>query len=202
MNQHSNPWTPERDDRLTELWASGLSSRKIGDAMGMSKNAIVGRVHRMGLPSRPRPESFPLEAVTDEQRGIIRRMWGYAGQDAIMRAANMGWKRILKTAAVMDLPPRKATRAVVARAPAARINNSLVRAATIPLREDVSDRRVFDATQCSFVMVSTGRQHRYCDEPCVANEKGRPSPYCPDHYAICIIGAPGPKMPATFKWRD
>lgn len=39
-------WTPEQDARLADLLREGLSARKIGALMGMSGNAVIGRVHR------------------------------------------------------------------------------------------------------------------------------------------------------------
>jgi GcrA cell cycle regulator len=40
---------------ITLMWADGLSASKIGIALGITKNAVIGRVHRMGLSSRPSP---------------------------------------------------------------------------------------------------------------------------------------------------
>jgi GcrA cell cycle regulator len=48
-------WTPEQDARLQELWAQGLSASAIGRAMGCTKNAVVGRAHRLKLAARPTP---------------------------------------------------------------------------------------------------------------------------------------------------
>ena len=48
-------WTPEARQRLAELWASDLSAGKIAELMNTSKNAIVGKAHRMNLPPRPSP---------------------------------------------------------------------------------------------------------------------------------------------------
>ncbi len=48
------PWTPAGDDQLRALWAEGLSTAKIGERVGRSKNAVVGRAHRIGL-ARPSP---------------------------------------------------------------------------------------------------------------------------------------------------
>lgn len=45
-------WTADEDRKLTELWAEGLPGTKIGDALGKSKNSIIGRAHRLGLPLR------------------------------------------------------------------------------------------------------------------------------------------------------
>ena len=51
-------WTDEAIARLTKLWsqtAPVLSTRAIGARMGISKNATVGKVHRLGLPPRASP---------------------------------------------------------------------------------------------------------------------------------------------------
>jgi hypothetical protein len=51
-------WDAAQKQRLTELWAQddgALSTGEIGRRMGFSKNAIVGKAHRLGLPSRPSP---------------------------------------------------------------------------------------------------------------------------------------------------
>jgi GcrA cell cycle regulator len=40
---------------IEALWAEGLSASQIGLRIGITKNAVIGRVHRMGLPSRPSP---------------------------------------------------------------------------------------------------------------------------------------------------
>lgn len=43
-------WTPTDDARLTELWMRGLSARQIVDNFPeRTRNAIIGRVHRLGL---------------------------------------------------------------------------------------------------------------------------------------------------------
>ena len=48
-------WTPERVDTVTRLWNEGLTTAEIGRAVGMSKNAVVGKAHRLQLPPRPSP---------------------------------------------------------------------------------------------------------------------------------------------------
>ena len=48
-------WTPERIAKLEELWAEGLSTAEIGRRLGVSKNAVVGKAHRMKLPGRQSP---------------------------------------------------------------------------------------------------------------------------------------------------
>ncbi len=48
-------WKQPDDDLLRNLWDQGLSAAKIGDAMGLTKNAIVGRAHRLKLTARKSP---------------------------------------------------------------------------------------------------------------------------------------------------
>ena len=59
MNDTGNVWTDERLEKLKKLWAQGLSISQIGEALGVSRNAIAGKAHRMGLPKRPSPISKP-----------------------------------------------------------------------------------------------------------------------------------------------
>lgn len=48
-------WTDEQIEELKHLWEKGLTTGEIGKALGVSKNAVVGKAHRLGLNSRPSP---------------------------------------------------------------------------------------------------------------------------------------------------
>lgn len=48
-------WTEEAIGRLRLLWAEGHSTAEIGRRLGVSKNAVVGKAHRLDLPARPSP---------------------------------------------------------------------------------------------------------------------------------------------------
>ncbi len=48
-------WTPEVVESLRSLWAEGLTTTEIGRRLGMSKNAVIGKAHRLGLNGRPSP---------------------------------------------------------------------------------------------------------------------------------------------------
>lgn len=48
-------WSDEVVGRLRALWAEGLSTAEIGRRMGISKNAVVGKAHRLNLAARPSP---------------------------------------------------------------------------------------------------------------------------------------------------
>jgi GcrA cell cycle regulator len=48
-------WTAQAIEQLRALWAEGHSTAEIGRRMGVTKNAIVGKAHRLNLPARPSP---------------------------------------------------------------------------------------------------------------------------------------------------
>lgn len=48
-------WTPERIKILIAFWEEGLPTSEIGRRMGVTKNAVVGKVHRLGLKQRQSP---------------------------------------------------------------------------------------------------------------------------------------------------
>ena len=48
-------WTNEQVDQLREMWAEGLTANEIAKKLGVTKNAIVGKVHRLCLKARPSP---------------------------------------------------------------------------------------------------------------------------------------------------
>ena len=61
-------WTDERVEKLKKLWAEGLSASQIAAQLGgVSRNAVIGKVHRLGLAGRataprverPRPAPQP-----------------------------------------------------------------------------------------------------------------------------------------------
>ncbi|WP_242122787.1 GcrA family cell cycle regulator [Sphingobium sp. Sx8-8] len=49
-------WTDERIDQLKAMWERGLTASQIADELGgVSRNAVIGKAHRLGLQSRPSP---------------------------------------------------------------------------------------------------------------------------------------------------
>ena len=49
-------WTDERIDRLKTMWSDGATASQIAEELGgVSRNAVIGKAHRLGLDSRPSP---------------------------------------------------------------------------------------------------------------------------------------------------
>ncbi len=49
-------WTDERIERLKKMWAQGATASQIADDLGgVSRNAVIGKAHRLGLEQRPSP---------------------------------------------------------------------------------------------------------------------------------------------------
>ena len=62
----SSDWTDATIARLRQLWAEGHATAEIGRRLGVSKNAVVGKAHRLHLPSRPSP-------IRKDQASALRR---------------------------------------------------------------------------------------------------------------------------------
>jgi len=65
----SNPWTDWRIETLKKLWKDNLSAEIIGKRINMSRNAVLGKIHRMGLseerapPPGPKKKPVPKDKV-------------------------------------------------------------------------------------------------------------------------------------------
>ena len=56
-------WTEERVALLKKLWLEGLSASQIAKQLGgVTRNAVIGKVHRLGLSGRATPSSPPRPA--------------------------------------------------------------------------------------------------------------------------------------------
>ena len=56
-------WTDERVETLKKLWLDGLSASQIAKQLGgVTRNAVIGKVHRLGLSGRAAP-SQPTRPV-------------------------------------------------------------------------------------------------------------------------------------------
>jgi hypothetical protein len=126
----SHDWTPASIATLRQLWDEGLTATEIGMRMGLNKNQVVGKAHRLQLPRRTSPRNVTLARQWTEADDVtLRQLYG-----GFMTAAEIGARMgrsksaIAHRAANLGLSAgRRASqrsRAVVAR-PAARARQEL-----------------------------------------------------------------------------
>jgi GcrA cell cycle regulator len=49
-------WTEDRIETLRSLWMQGLTASQIAERLGsVSRNAVIGKAHRLGVSARPSP---------------------------------------------------------------------------------------------------------------------------------------------------
>lgn len=67
-------WTDEMVEGLRQMWDEGLTANEIAKRLGVSKNSIVGKVHRLCLKARPSPikrKDVVEETVVDNVQEVV-----------------------------------------------------------------------------------------------------------------------------------
>ncbi|MDE2515173.1 MAG: GcrA cell cycle regulator [Rhodospirillales bacterium] len=156
-------WNDEIIQRLRALWDEGHSTAEIGRRLGVSKNAVVGKAHRLDLPARPSPirrEGAP---------GVAPR------RVAPRRPAGPTLPPLSSASAA--LPAMAAPRPAVAapqRAPAP---------APAPRIQVVAPRPYAREIACCWPIGEPGTpSFRFCDAGAVPGK-----PYCAEHAAIAYV---------------
>lgn len=151
-------WTEEQITRLRALWAEGHSTAEIGRRMGISKNAVVGKAHRLNLSARPSP---------------IRRVPGAPAAPRAPRPAPM------RAPARLAFPQRNFSVVMAGQAP---------RPVTPPPPRPLAPPapppppRLSNAT-CCWPLGEPGKPgFRFCTERALAGK-----PYCEQHAALAYV---------------
>jgi GcrA cell cycle regulator len=135
-------WNEDAIARLRTAWAEGLSTAEIGRQMGISKNAVVGKAHRLNLTSRPSP--IKRDAERTPRRRLPRRAVG---------------------------PTLPALSAAVAPIPADMPHPAAERATAPALRSVPSSRPRARVTPCCWPIGEPGtRSFRFCDVDAIAGK--------------------------------
>ena len=59
-------WTPEREQKLKELWKKGHSGSQIAAILGdTTRNAVIGKAHRLNLAAKSIPKNNPLPRTSE-----------------------------------------------------------------------------------------------------------------------------------------
>jgi len=66
-------WTDERVELLKKLWADGLSASQVaGELGGITRNAVIGKVHRLGLSGRAKSASSSAPRARKPRSHMMR----------------------------------------------------------------------------------------------------------------------------------
>lgn len=159
---------PKNDVQLIALWAEGVKTNEIGRRMGISKNATVGRAHRLGLLPRPSPikRDAVATALLEEMRakGMIHR--------EIARATGMSTKAV--SARVRKSEREKEAAAVIVRLPT--MEAPVLRLIEEPFKAP-------PVHKCQWPLGEPGtKAFRLCGDPARNNR-----PYCSVHCALAYV---------------
>ncbi|NRA29852.1 MAG: global cell cycle regulator GcrA-like protein [Parvularculaceae bacterium] len=90
-------WTDERVEELKKLWAEGHSASQIAARMGgVTRNAVIGKVHRLGLSGRAAPAK-PKSVITEKRTSVT-------SESSISAAAEPVARKPIRSV-LRDLPP-------------------------------------------------------------------------------------------------
>jgi len=154
-------WNEDSINRIRALWAEGHSTAEIGRRMGVSKNAVVGKAHRLNLASRPSPIRRGGEKTP--RRRLPRRV---QGSTLPSLAGSMAPLPEIETTAIPVRPePRPADRH------------------TPVLRAVPTGRPTGRVTPCCWPIGEPGtRSFRFCDDASLGGK-----PYCEQHAALAYV---------------
>lgn len=159
-------WTARQEAELARLWADGWSATRIGERIGKSKGAVIGKVYRLDLPRR--------ETKVTKERVVMHRVTrttasvkAYLRQQARSRnEQNPKPITLPRCDGFMPAPPPVAE--VVPQKP------------TIVTIQD---------HQCRFPLSGTDAPQTG-ETPLCGLQTRRGSPYCPEHHARCYTAVP------------
>jgi GcrA cell cycle regulator len=167
-------WDEEIIRHLRELWAQGLSTAEIGRRLNVSKNAIVGKAHRLDLDARPSPIRRDGAKPTQERPASYPRMAGptlppLASTSAVPVAAHTSNIQPLRSAPVTS--PRPVTPPLVSSPPP----RPVIQSAPIHARRS--------APSCCWPIGEPGtKTFRFCDDTSVPGK-----PYCDEHAKLAYV---------------
>ena len=79
-------WTPEREEKLKELWKKGHTASQIAALLGnTTRNAVIGKAHRLNLQSRAISRKSPAK-VNVENNNVVENKTQKLGRKARFKA--------------------------------------------------------------------------------------------------------------------
>ncbi len=181
-------WTEERVDKLKELWNEGMSASQIAKVLGgVTRNAVIGKVHRLGLSNRgaaaPGGETEakaaepakPKAAKAAKPAAAAKAAPTAAAQQAQPPAPAPTTRRtapVIRDATQPRAPGAPTPEEEAARATLAEIEKFAKRVSLLDLTERTCKWPIGDPTDDDFA---------FCGLPCVPGK-----PYCENHVAVAF----------------
>lgn len=101
-------WTDKMVDDLRMMWKQGLTTGEIGKRLGVSKNSIVGKVHRLQLDARPSPIKKKSEQEEELEKTAVARTSAEEADKKIKSSDKKTTEKALKPAPKKDAIPAAA----------------------------------------------------------------------------------------------
>ena len=97
-------WTDERVEKLKKLWSEGLSASQIAAQLGgVSRNAVIGKVHRLSLPGRAKAGGNAAAARAPKRTTTAPRAPNYASRMATRTVTRQQGATMLKEEIEIDV---------------------------------------------------------------------------------------------------
>jgi GcrA cell cycle regulator len=167
-------WDEDTIRHLRDLWTQGLSTAEIGRRLNVSKNAIVGKAHRLDLDARPSPIRRDVTKPATERQPAYPRMAG----PTLPPLPSAGVASIMPTLSnVQALRPNPVigSRPMVPAPVAPPAPRPVVPSTTIQARRS--------APSCCWPIGEPGtKTFRFCDDTSVPGK-----PYCDTHAKLAYV---------------
>ncbi len=194
-------WSDELVTRLRNLWSEGLTTAEIGRRLGISKNAVVGKAHRLDLQARPSPirrdgaqagprRVAPPRRVHGPTLPPLTPTGGPVGERARAERGALRGDGLIDDAVMDDQWAAPAISAPVRSEPTMPdVRREPVMASPIPPRRVMAPALVSRATPmprqsvCCWPIGEPGTaDFRFCDGPALTGK-----PYCAPHAEIAYV---------------
>lgn len=150
-------WDDGRIEQLKKLWAEGLSASQIASELGgITRNAVIGKVHRLGLSGRAK--SKPVVVVRTRVKAAAKPV---ARTQSISVSGNLAMLEMVEAVPEIVAKPRESVVIPISR-----------RISIMDLREGVCRWPLGDPMQADFV---------YCGADCLVGKT-----YCDAHARIAF----------------
>lgn len=162
MGSLHGSWTEERVQLLRKLWAEGLSASQIARTLaGITRNAVIGKVHRLGLAGRVSP-SRPVSQRRSRPPRPVRQRHSFKPLAASLQAEISAQKQFM-----------------------AAIDRSRTLTPLLDGKGQPATALTINETSCKFPIGDpSAPDFGFCGRRPVGE-----GPYCPDHARLCYIAS-------------